>query len=296
MRFLFQYPDAHGLDGDMLAAGPVGDVARTVEGSGFHGLAFTEHPAPSARWLEAGGHQTLDPFVALGHAAAVTERIRLFTYLSVGPYRNPFMLGKTAASVDVLSKGRLVLGLGTGYQKAEFKALGIDFESRNADFDDMLDVLPRFWSGSPVAMQGRSFEARDTVCRPQPVQQPIPIWIGGNSNLTMRRVAERAQGWMPMLTDATVSATTRTAHIGDATTLARRIAELKDLAEARPLEILVSYLDQSIWRIGDDVERHRQAIGELAGAGATWVSLSAPSESFARTKELLAYYAETFFT
>ncbi|MFM8649781.1 MAG: LLM class F420-dependent oxidoreductase [Actinomycetota bacterium] len=294
MRFLFQYPDAHGLDGHMLAAGAVGEVACAVELAGFDGIAFTEHPAPSARWLEAGGHQTLDPFVALSHAAAVTERIRLFTYLSVGPYRNPFMLGKTAASVDVLSNGRLELGLGTGYQKAEFKALGVDFESRNAEFDEMLDVLPRFWSGNPVATSGRAFEARDTVCRPRPHQQPIPIWIGGNSNLTMRRVAERAQGWMPMLTDATVSATTRTAHIGDASTLAHRITELKDLAAGRPIGILVSYLDQSLWQIGFDVERHRDAIGELARAGATWVSLSAPSESFARTTELLGYYAETF--
>ena len=294
MRFLFQYPDAHGLDGYMLAAGAVGEVARAVESAGFDGIAFTEHPAPSARWLEAGGHQTLDPFVALGHAAAVTERIRLFTYLSVGPYRNPFMLGKTAASVDVLSNGRLELGLGTGYQKAEFKALGVDFDARNADFDEMLDVLPRFWSGNPVATSGRAFEARDTVCRPLPHQQPIPIWIGGNSNLTMRRVVERAQGWMPMLTDATVSATTRTAHIGDAATLAHRITELKDLAAGRPIEILVSYLDQSVWQIGSDVERHRNAIGELARAGATWVSLSAPSESFTRTTELLGYYAETF--
>jgi len=132
------------------------------------------------------------------------------------------------------------------------------------------------------------------VCRPLPHQQPIPIWIGGNSNLTMRRVAERAQGWMPMLTDATVSATTRTAHIGDAATLAHRITELKDLAAGRPIEILVSYLDQSVWQIGSDVERHRNAIGELARAGATWVSLSAPSESFTRTTELLGYYAETF--
>lgn len=294
MRFLFQYPDAHGLDGDMLAAGAVGEVARSVESAGFDGIAFTEHPAPSARWLEAGGHQTLDPFVALAHAAAVTERIRLFTYLSVGPYRNPFMLGKTAASVDVLSNGRLVLGLGTGYQKAEFKALGVDFDSRNSDFDTMLDVLPQFWAGNPVAIRSESFEARDTVCRPQPVQQPIPIWIGGNSNLTLRRVAERAQGWMPMLTDATVSATTRTAHIGDAATLARRITEMKDLAGGRSVDILVSYLDQSIWRIGVDVERHRDAIAELAQAGATWVSLSGPSESFTRTEELLAYYAETF--
>lgn len=279
----------------MLAAGPVAEVSRSVESAGFDGIAFTEHPAPSARWLAAGGHQTLDPFVALGNAAAVTERIRLFTYLSVAPYRNPFMLGKTAATVDVVSGGRLTLGLGAGYQKAEFKALGADFDSRNADFDQMLDVLPLFWSGEPVAVVGRDFEARDTICRPLPTQRPIPIWIGGNSSLTMQRVAQHAQGWMPMLTNETVSTTTRTPHIGDATTLARRITELKKLAEGRVIDVLVSYLDHSIARVGSDVERHRHAIGELSEAGATWLSLSAPSESLGRTQETVSYFAETFF-
>ena len=295
MRFLYQYPDAHGLNGDMLAAGPVGEVARAAEGAGFHGIAFTEHPAPSARWLEAGGHQTLDPFVALAHAAAVTRKISLFTYLSVGPYRNPFMLGKTAASVDLLSDGRLVLGLGTGYQKAEFKALGVDFDTRNESFDDMLDVLPRFWRGDPVAHAGHGFEARDTVCRPLPIQRPIPIWIGGNSNLTMRRVAEHAQGWMPMLTNEVVSTTTRTAHIGDAATLARRIAELKSMAGDRHIEVLVSYLDHSIVTVGADIERHRHAIGELVDAGATWLSFSGPSTSLSQTTETLEYFAGTYF-
>jgi probable F420-dependent oxidoreductase len=278
----------------MLAPGPVGDVARAVEAAGFHGIAFTEHPAPSARWLGAGGHQTLDPFVALSHAAAVTQSIRLMTYLSVGPYRNPFMLGKTAASVDIVSNGRMVLGLGAGYQKAEFKALGVDFESRNVDFDEMLEVLPKFWSGDPVAHEGRDFQARDAVCRPEPVQQPIPIWIGGNSTLTMKRVAQHAQGWMPMLTNETVSATTRTAHIGDTATLARRISDVKAMSDGRPIEILVSYLDHSIASIGSDVERHRQGIGELVAAGATWISLSGPSSSLAQTTETLEYYASTF--
>ena len=295
MRFLYQYPDAHGLNGDMLAAGPVGEVARAAESVGFNGLAFTEHPAPSARWLEAGGHQTLDPFVALSHAAAVTRTISLFTYLSVGPYRNPFMLGKTAASVDLLSGGRLVLGLGTGYQKAEFKALGVDFDARNESFDEMLDVLPRFWQGDPVAHVGHDFEARDTVCRPLPIQRPIPIWIGGNSNLTLRRVAERAQGWMPMLTNEVVSTTTRTAHIGDASTLARRISELRSLSGDRHVEILVSYLDHSIVKFGADIERHRAAIGELVEAGATWLSFSGPSTSLAQTTETLEYFSSTFF-
>ena len=90
----------------------------------------------------AGGHQTLDPFVALAFAAAVTKRLRLLTYLAVVPYRNPFLLAKAAATLDRLSGGRFILGVGSGYLKTEFFALGVDFDERNALFDEALDVLP----------------------------------------------------------------------------------------------------------------------------------------------------------
>src|SRR5206468_1337105 len=115
-------------DGDLLDAGPVSELAIAAERAGFHGFACTEHPAPTARWLRAGGHQTLDPFVALGHVAAVTTELRLLTHLAVLPYRNPLVLGKAAATVDRLSNGRFILGVGVGYLKAEFHAVGTDFE------------------------------------------------------------------------------------------------------------------------------------------------------------------------
>ena len=105
-------------------------------------FALTEHPIPGANWLAHGGHQTLDPFVGLAFAAAVTERIRLLTHLSVVPYRNPFLLAKSAATLDRCSKGRFILGIGTGYHKTEFFALGVDFDERNALFDEALEVLP----------------------------------------------------------------------------------------------------------------------------------------------------------
>ena len=294
MRILYQYPDAIGPDADMLAAGSVAEVAREVERAGLDGLAFTEHPAPSAKWLSAGGHQTLDPFVALSHASAVTERIRLFTYLSVAGYRNPFLLGKTAASVDVLSAGRLELGLGAGYQKAEFFALGVDFDRRNDAMDETLDLLPRYWSGEPIAHQGSDFEARDAICRPRPVQQPIPIWIGGNSRLSLERVARGGFGWMPMMTPAVVSATTRTAHIGSAADLGAKVRQLHDLTEGRAVEVLVSYLDHDATTPGASVEKHRHAIGELVEAGATWIGLTQASTSFAHTVDVIGHIAASY--
>lgn len=294
MRILYQYPDAIGPDTDMLAAGSIAGVAREVERAGLDGLAFTEHPAPSAKWLSAGGHQTLDPFVALAHAAAVTERIRLFTYLSVAAYRNPFLLGKTAASVDLLSNGRLELGLGAGYQKAEFFALGVDFDRRNDVMDETLSLLPQFWTGEPLAHRGLGFEARDAICRPRPVQQPVPIWIGGNSRLSLERVARGGFGWMPMMTPAVVSATTRTAHIGTAADLGAKVRQLRDLMEGRPVEVLVSYLDHEASTPGAPVEKHRHAIGELVEAGATWIGLTKASTSFEHTVDVIGHIAASY--
>ena len=233
MQFLYLYPETVGVDRDMLDAGPVDEVARATEDAGWMGLAFTEHPAPGARWLASGGHQTLDPLMALTFAAAVTSRIKLLTYLAVAPYRNPFLLAKATATLDRLSGGRLILGLGTGYHKAEFFALGVDMDERNALFDETLDVLPLHWRGEPFSYKGLHFEARDVMARPKPTQNPIPIWIGGNAKVTRRRVAERAQGWMPLLGPPTLNVTARTPAVGELSDLAAMVAEIRQEAAPR---------------------------------------------------------------
>jgi len=130
-----------------------------------------------------------------------TSRLRLLTHLAVVPYRNPFLLAKSAATLDKISHGRLTLGVGTGYLKTEFFALGVDFDERNELFDEALEVLPLHWKGEPFSYEGKHFTARDVIARPRPAQDPIPIWIGGNSKLTLRRVAEKAQG-APMIAGA----------------------------------------------------------------------------------------------
>jgi probable F420-dependent oxidoreductase len=270
---MYQYPDLTGLEGDMLDSGPVGELARAAEDAGWDGFAFTEHPAPGLRWLETGGHQTLDPFVALSYVAAVTSRLKLLTYLSVLPYRNPMLLAKAAASVDIVSGGRFILGAGTGYNKSEFHALGVDFEERNALFDEALDVLPLHWSGEPFSYTGRHFSAREVIARPRPPQRPIPIWIGGNSKLTRRRVAERANGWMPMLGSEALFATARTAAMTAGDQLAAAIAQLRADAGERgaDLDVSAAYTEPSVHDVATDWGRHREAVAALAAAGVTWV-------------------------
>jgi probable F420-dependent oxidoreductase len=296
VQYLLQFPEPIGIESNLFDAGDVVTVARTLEAAGWDGLAFTEHPAPSYRWLtEGGGHQTLDPFVALGAAAAVTERIKLLTYLAVAPYRNPFLLAKAAATVDLISNERFILGLGTGYQKSEFIALGVDFDERNELFDEVLDVLPLHWSGQPFSYAGKHFNARDIAARPAPRRQ-IPIWIGGNAKLTRRRVAARAQGWMPMSVAPEVATTTRTAHLDGLTEIGTAIAELKELAgdRADQLDMMVMYTDPTILQPGVDVERHRDQLGRLAEIGATWVSLVWEFRTQAETLAFIEGFGENY--
>lgn len=298
LRFFFQYPETTGVDADMLDPGPLDQVAAAAERAGFTGMALTEHPVPSARWLSGGGHQSLDPLVALGFAAAATRRLKLLTNLVVAPYRNPFLLAKAAATVDKLSGGRLILGLGAGYQKSEFFALGVDFDERNALFDEVLEALPRHWAGDPFCLKGRGFDAREVIARPRPVQDPIPIWIGGNSRLSRRRVARSAQGWMPMRGGARLSATARTPAIESLDQLAGMIKGVREDAEANgrtdPIDVLTSYQDPSIQDPAADADRHREGFAEHESAGITGLVISARTRSAAETEDFLAAFGATY--
>ena len=194
MRYIFQYPDVHGLDGDMLDAGPVADLAATAERSGWAGFAFTEHPAPSPAGWRAEGIRPLTRSWRSAHVAAVTDRLKLLTYLAVAAVPQPALLAKSAATVDMMSNGRFILGVGTGYLKSEFYALGVDFDERNELFDEALDVLPLHWTGEPFSYEGKHFNAAASLAGPRPRAAPIPIWIGGNAKITLRRVADACTG------------------------------------------------------------------------------------------------------
>jgi probable F420-dependent oxidoreductase len=192
--------------------------------------------------------------------------------LSVAPYRNPFLLAKAAASLDIVSGGRFILGLGTGYLKTEFFALGVDFDERNAQLDETLEVLPLHWRGEPFSYDGRHFSARDVVARPRPIQNPIPIWIGGNAQVVRRRVADHAQGWMPMLGSGTRNQTTRTPAMESLDDVAAAMNEIRERGAARgEFDLLCGYGGRI--EITDDPGGHRDAIAEMEKAGVTWVNI-----------------------
>jgi alkanesulfonate monooxygenase SsuD/methylene tetrahydromethanopterin reductase-like flavin-dependent oxidoreductase (luciferase family) len=165
-----------GYDPALVTPAGMTRVARAVEGGGYDALSFSEHPAPSRKWIDAGGHESLDQTSALAFCAAVTSRVRLMTYLLVLPYHNPFLTAKALSTVDLLSAGRLTVVAGTGYLRSEFLALNVDMSQGNELFDESLEVLRGVWAGGPFTYQGgaRSGGPAQRDRRPLTIQGHTP--------------------------------------------------------------------------------------------------------------------------
>ena len=175
-------------------------LARAAEAAGFESLWGGEHivlPDPQAPPSPmAPTDAILDPVIALTYAAAVTTRVRLGTGIIILPQRNPLVLAKELASLDVLSSGRLIFGIGVGYLEPEFRALGAPFKDRGAVTDEYLGAMRAIWSQAKPAYQGRFVTFADVQAHPQPVQRPHPpIVIGGRSAPAFRRAVLHGNGW-----------------------------------------------------------------------------------------------------
>lgn len=177
----------------------IAGVARTAETLGFESLWAGEHvvlpdpqvpPSPMAPQ-----DPCLDPLLALTWAAAATSTIRLATGIVILPQRNPVVLAKEVASVDVLSGGRLTLGVGVGYLEPEFAAVGANFAERGAVTDDFLAAMASLWYDERPEHHGRFSDFAGVDAHPRPVQQPIPIVIGGHSPAAYRRAVASGHGW-----------------------------------------------------------------------------------------------------
>lgn len=278
----------------------IAEVARAIESAGYDACFVTEHPFPTDDWLASGGHHALDPFVSLGVAAGVTERLLLHTNILVLAYRNPFLTAKALASLDVVSGGRVIVGAGAGYLEGEFAALGADFAGRNDRTDEALLAMQAAWSGESVSFDGQGFSAAGNTMRPPPVQTPRPpIWIGGNSPRAIRRAVDFADGWSPFPLPAAGAGRTRTAAIETVEDLAAGIGRMRDYAAERgreaPLDVnFVPFgLPMNARRVPEDDALHEQ-FAALEAAGVTWVTLGLPTKSRAGYLEALARFAETF--
>jgi probable F420-dependent oxidoreductase len=252
------------------------DLARAAEDAGVDRIVVVDHVVmgphtenyawgkfpvpPEAPWFE--------PLIVLAAIASATSRVRLATGILIAPLRPAALLAKQAATLDVLSRGRLDLGVGTGWQREEYDAEGIDFARRGAMLSDTLAACKVLWRDTPAALDTPTISFRDVYCEPKPLQPGgVPLWIGGSLHArNLERVVKWGDAWIPIMG----------ASLDDIAAGARRIAAAWRAAGRDPASLQV----QAPLRIerGDDgrpdIGRSMATIPELVAAGATDVHVT----------------------
>ena len=182
------------------------DFAQAAEELGYHHLLAYDHvvganPASRPGWRPPYTYKDTfhEPFVLFGYLAGLTKRIELVTGVIILPQRQTVLVAKQAAALDVLSGGRLRLGIGIGWNPVEYEALGENFKNRGRRSEEQVEVMRKLWTQELVTFEGEWHKITDAGLNPLPIQRPIPIWFGGGHDQTLRRVARLGDGWFPLL-------------------------------------------------------------------------------------------------
>jgi len=184
--------------------GAVKEYAQAVEEMGFdHILTFDHVLGGNAATHELRGpYKHTDSFhelfVLYGFLAAITQKIELASGIIILPQRQTALVAKQAAAIDILSQGRLRLGIGVGWNHVEYEALGMNFADRGKRSEEQIEVMRALWCNELVTYEGKWHKITDAGLNPLPPQQPIPIWLGGHAEAVMRRVARIGDGWFPI--------------------------------------------------------------------------------------------------
>ncbi len=184
--------------------GAVREFAVTAEALGFTHILVYDHvlganPDRPGGWSGPYTHLNtfMEPFVLFSYMAAVTSRIGFTTGILILPQRQTALVAKQAATLDVLSGGRLRLGVAVGWNQVEYEALGENFNRRGAKLDESVALLRQLWTQPLVTFKGRWHTISDAGINPLPVQQPIPVWFGGHAEAVLKRTARMGDGWLP---------------------------------------------------------------------------------------------------
>ena len=229
-------------------------VAQAAERAGFAFLSVNDHLVvpgnlgsaypytQGGAWAAAEHGHCFDQLATLAFLAGCTSRLRLLTSVMVVPHRQPIATAKMLATIDVLSGGRLILGVGAGWMREEFALLGAPFAERGAVTDEYLEAFKALWTQARPAYAGKHVKFADLIFEPKPMQKPHPpIWVGGESLAALRRTVRLGDAWYPGNNSQTKSLDT-SARLGTA------IAGLRDMAEAAgrdPASIAVSLIVQN---------------------------------------------------
>ena len=274
----------------------IAEMADAFERAKVDAVFVTDHPAPDTNWLHQGmGHDALDPFAALAFVASASRSLMLHTNIVVAGYRNPFLLAKSAATLHKISGGRLILGMGAGYQKVEFEALGSDFHRRGKLFDEALEVLRLAWSAGPVSREGMDFCALDVEPRPALEQAP-PIWIGGSSPAALKRAGKYGDGWCPFFAVSGMSKANRDIAVTSLQDLIERREQIEDVRQSEGRSGNFDISTGPPVKVGfqgkGDVQQYIDRVGEMGEAGVNWISAMVPHGSRAEYIENVQWYGE----
>ena len=173
-------------------------VARAADRLGFAWITCSDHVAVPASYAPTMGAVWYEPATTLGFLAAATDRVRLLSHVLVLPYRHPLVAAKAFATLDALSGGRAIIGVGSGHLKPEFRSLGIDHDARAAISEEYVQALARALEQEVSTFSGQFVRWRDMMVAPRPAQRPRPpIWFGGNTAAIARRAGGHGDGWIP---------------------------------------------------------------------------------------------------
>jgi len=246
------------------------ELARGIEDAGYDEIDLFEHvtvghPIPGRSETREAAPELLEPLVTLGAISAVTHRIRLGTGVLVLPQRQPALVAKQVATLDVLSNGRVRLGVGVGWQRSEYESLGVPFAERGRRIDEAITLMRRYWTEPSVTFHGQFYRAEAMGMDPKPVQPGgPPIWLGGDSEAALHRVGRLGDGWMAMAdSDEAV------------VTAPEKLATIRAAAEAAGRDPARIGLQA---RLSDplDLESLPRRVAGLRAAGFTWITVSLP--------------------
>lgn len=286
MRFGVVYPQTE-YPADPAA---IKDYAQTAEGLGYrHILAYDhvlgakpEHP-DEWRGPYTYKHSFMEPFTLFSFMAAVTREIEFTTGILILPQRQTALVAKQAAVLDILSSGRLRLGVGLGWNPVEYEALKQSFQTRGRRIEEQIGLLKRLWTEPLLDFEGRWHKISAAGLNPMPLQQPIPIWFGGHHEKVLQRVARLGDGWMPNYRKA-----------ADVAPLLEKLdAFLEEAGRNREelgLEVRLQYGD-------GDPKVWRKTMDEWSALGATHASLNTMSYGLKTPKNhkrAIEFFSEEF--
>jgi probable F420-dependent oxidoreductase len=276
------------------SSGPaeIGKIARTADESGFFYIAVCDHTFIPRRLAKAMSTTWYDTVATLGWLAGITSRVRLMSHVYIASLRHPLRAAKEFSTLDVLSGGRLIIGVGAGHVLEEFELLGPEFSDRGKALDESIDGIVAALVEEFPELPGPRWPASGLGISPRPVQRPRPpIWVGGSSKPALRRAASRGDGWLP-----------QTAKRSELTTQVGELLEFrKELADGAPIAIGALagtfYVGEPSWElprgtVSGSPEKIAEDLAEVVGLGVSHLQLRFPSRSVEEMCDQMAAFGE----